>query len=115
MFPCNARPLKIELTLTNCCTAAFRIGSVGFWFKLAKEKDMCSSPERASKSQLAVEQPLTGGCWNPMKKDIPLRKTKKLQRDGRRGTITIKPNPIPAGWVTHKLESNKYQRSSPTL
>ena len=28
-------------------------------------KDMCSFlPVRAPKSQLAVEQPLTGGCWN---------------------------------------------------
>ena len=33
-------------------------------------------------------------------------KTKeKTQWDGRRGTITIKSNPITAGWVTHKLEN----------
>ena len=32
---------------------------------------MCSSPVRAPKSQLAVEQPLTGGCWNPPEKDTP--------------------------------------------
>ena len=63
-----------------------------------------SPPERAPKSQLAVEQPSTGGCWNLPKKDSPCPKTKKnLQGDGRRGTITIKSNPIPAGLVTHKL------------
>ena len=29
---------------------------------------MCSSPPtKAPKSQLAVEQPLSGGCWNPPK------------------------------------------------
>ena len=40
------------------------------------------------------------------KKDTPHPKTKeKLQLDGRRGTITIKSNPITAGWVTHKLEN----------
>ena len=30
---------------------------------------------------------------------------KKPQRDGRKGTIMIKSNPIPTRWVTHKLES----------
>ena len=33
---------------------------MGFWFKIAEKKDMSSSPARASKSQLVVEQPLTG-------------------------------------------------------
>ena len=53
-------------------------------------------------------------CWTIInrktleltKKDTPHAKTKeKLQWDGRRGTITIKSNPITAGWVTHKLEN----------
>ena len=40
-------------------------------------------------------------------KDTPGPKTKKKQQwDGRRSTTTIKSNPIPAGWVTHKLENN---------
>ena len=40
------------------------------------------------------------------KKDTPHPKTKeKPQWDGRRGAITIKSNPITAGWVTHKLEN----------
>ena len=31
---------------------------------------------------------------------------KKSQRDGRRGTITVKSNSIPIRWMTHKLENN---------
>ena len=66
-----------------------------------------SSPARAPKLQLAVEQPSTGGCWNPPKNDIPCPKTKeKLQHDGRRGTIRIKSNPVPAKWADHKLDTN---------
>ena len=53
-------------------------------------------------------------CWTIIdrktleltKKDTPHPKTKdKPQWDGRRGAITIKSNPITAGWVTHKLEN----------
>ena len=41
------------------------------------------------------------------KKDILHTKTKKKpQRDGRRGALAIKPTPISARWVTHKLENN---------
>ena len=74
--------------------------------------DVCSSPPaRAPKSQLAVEQPSTEGHWNPPKKDTPGPKRKK-KRDGRRGTITTKSNPTPAGWVTHKLENSNTKKSS---
>ena len=54
-------------------------------------------------------------CWTIIKrktldltnKDTPHPKTKvKLQWDARRGTITIKSNPITAGWATHKLENS---------
>ena len=66
-----------------------------------------SSPVRTPKSQPAVEQPLTGGCWRPPRKDSPHPRTReKQQLDGRRGAIMIKSNPIPIGWVTHKLENN---------
>ena len=70
---------------------------------------MCSSyPARAPKSQLAIEQPSTGRHWNKPKKDTPHPRTnEKLQKNGRRGTITIKSNPIPARWATQKLENNK--------
>ena len=74
-------------------------------------KDMCSSPPaRAPKLQLDVEQPLTGGCWNPPKKDTPHPKTKKLQEDGRRGTIRIKSNPISTVWVTHARKKKKISK-----
>ena len=46
------------------------------------------------------------------KNDTPCAKTsKKLQQDGRKDTIMIKPNPIPAGWVTHKLENSNINSS----
>ena len=44
----------------------------------------------------------------PTKTDTPHSNTKKQpQQDSGRGTITIKSNPIPAGWVTHRLENPK--------
>ena len=57
---------------------------------------------------------ITTSCWTIInrktleltKKNTPPPKTKeKPQRDGRRGTITVKSNPITAGWVTHRLEN----------
>ena len=43
----------------------------------------------------------------PTKKDTLHPRTKeKPQQNGRRGTITIKSNPMPARWVIHKLKSN---------
>ena len=42
----------------------------------------------------------------PIKKWYPCQKTKKPQWDGRRGTIMIKSNPIPTGWVTHRPKNN---------
>ena len=63
-------------------------------------------------------------CWTaidrrtsePTKRDTPCPKTKKkLQPDGRRGTITIKSNPIPAEWVTHNLENINTKEALPLL
>ena len=71
---------------------------------------MVSSPVRAPKSRQ-----LTGGCWNLPKKDTPHSKTKKLNRGGRRDTIMIESNPIPTGWVTHKLENNNTKEVLPLL
>ena len=68
---------------------------------------MGSSPVRAPKLQLAVDQPSAGGHWNKLKKDTPHPKTKKkVQWDCRMGTVTMKSNPISSGWATHKLENN---------
>ena len=87
----------------------------GFWFKMTENKYVRLPPTaKAQKLQLAVEQPSAGGLWNPPKKkkrDTTRPKTKKqLQRDGRRGAITIKSNPIPAGWVSYKLENNNHTK-----
>ena len=57
---------------------------------------------------------ITTNCWTIIdrktleltKKDTPHPKTKeKPQWDGRRGALTVKSNPITAGWVTYKLEN----------
>ena len=55
-------------------------------------KDMgSSSPVRTPKSQVDAEQPLTGECWIPPKKDTPCPRAKaKPQQDGRTGAITFK-------------------------
>ena len=66
---------------------------------------------------------ITTSCWTtidrrtlePTKKDTPHPETKKLQWDGRQGRITIKSNPIPAGWVPHKLENNNTKEVLPLL
>ena len=57
---------------------------------------------------------ITTSCWTtidrrmlePIKKDTPCPKAKKPQQDGRRGTATIKSNPIPTKWLTYKLENS---------
>ena len=65
---------------------------------------------------MAVEQPLTGGCWNQPKKDAPRSKTEeKLPQDHRRGAITVRSNPIPTGWTTCKLENNNTKDVLPLL
>ena len=43
-----------------------------------------SPPVRAPKSQLAVEQPSTGGRWNLPKKDTPYPKAKEKPREDSR-------------------------------
>ena len=86
-----------------------------------QEKDVHTSPVRAPKWKLAVEPSSTGGHCNPPKTDTPCAKTKKkLQWDGRRGTIRIKSNPIPTGgWPTNwrtiipKNFSHCYEGSEP--
>ena len=48
-------------------------------------------------------------------KRYPTFKDKKPQRDGRRGIIMMKSNPIPSGWMTHKLENNNTKEALPLL
>ena len=50
-----------------------------------------SSPARTSKLQLAADQPSTGDCWIPTKKDTPHLRAK--EQDGRRGKITFRIKP----------------------
>ena len=51
---------------------------------MVEQKDMSlSSSVRAPKSQLAAEQPLKGGCWNPPKKRYPMSKDKEEAETGQ--------------------------------
>ena len=53
-----------------------------------------SSPARTSKSQLAAEQPSTGECQIPPKKDTLCPRAKeKAQKDCWRGKITFRIKP----------------------
>ena len=45
---------------------------------MAEQKDMHSSPPvTAPKSQLAVEQPSSGECWNPPKEDTHIQRHRR--------------------------------------
>ena len=56
---------------------------------------MCSSsPVRTPKLQLAAEQPLTGKCWNPPKKDTPHPRAKEKQQDSKRDATAFKIKPL---------------------
>ena len=58
---------------------------------------MRTSLARTPKLQLAAEQPSTGECWIPPKKDIPRPRVMEApQQDGRRGKSHLESNPIPA-------------------
>ena len=62
------------------------------------------SPARTPKLQLSAEQPLTGDCWIPPKKDTPHpREKEKSQQDVRRGEIEfrIKPHTCQNAWRAH--------------
>ena len=58
---------------------------------MAEWKDVySSSPMRTPKLQLIAEQPLTGECWIPPKKDTACPRAKnKPQQDSRRGKIVF--------------------------
>ena len=67
-----------------------------------------SSPMRSPKLQLTAEQPSTGECWIPPKKDIPHPRAKeKPQQDGRRGKIMFR--------VKHRTCQRHLEGSNKTL
>ena len=74
--------------------------------KMAEQKDVCSSSARTPKLQLTAEQPLTGDCWIPPKKDTlhPTAK-EKAQQDGRKGGVAFRIKPHIS--QTHSEGSNK--------
>ena len=63
-----------------------------FPYKMEEEKVLpSSSPGRSPKLQLGAEQPSTGECWIPPKKDIPRPRAKeKPKQDSKRGEISFR-------------------------
>ena len=60
-------------------------------FVMVEENDVHSSSARTPKLQLAAEQPLTGECWIPPKKDTAYPRAKeKPQQGGRRGEVMFR-------------------------
>ena len=58
------------------------------------ELDKAISPARSPKLQLTAEQPSTGKCWIPPKKDTPHpREKEKSQQNGRRDEIEFRIKP----------------------
>ena len=54
------------------------------------------SPVRIPKLQLAAEQPSTGECWIPPKKDAPCQRAKeKPQQDAGGAKFRLESNPYP--------------------
>ena len=68
---------------------------------------MCSSTSvRTPKLQLTAEQPSTGECWSPPKKDTPYsRAMAKPQQDARRGEIVFRIKSDT--WQRHLEGSNR--------
>ena len=107
--------------LARLCSKSFKIAFSSMWtenfqmYKLDLEKAEESHPARAPRLHLTVVQPSTGRHWNsPKKKIIHIQRKKKPQQDGRRGTFTVKSNPISTRWVTHSLD-NSITKEVPTL
>ena len=74
------------------------------------------SPVRAPKFQLAVEQPSTGGHWNPLKKYIYIHVQRKAAAvRWYEGYSHDKIKSIPARWATQKLENNNSKEVLPLL
>ena len=70
------------------------------------QKDVTSALlTKTPKSQLTAEQPSTKKMLEPTKKRYPTSKDKATVR-WQEGCNCDKANPIPAEWVTHKLENN---------
>ena len=72
---------------------------------MVEQKDMCSSPPARAPKSNSNKLLNNHQQKDTSKKYTSCPKKKKLQQDGRRGTIAIKSNPITVRWVTHRLEN----------
>ena len=74
---------------------------------MVEYKDVLSPPlVRTPESQLTAEKSWTGRHWNSPKKVPHMQRQRRSHNEMvGGGAITIKSNPITAGWVTHKPEN----------
>ena len=74
----------------------------------------CESTKIVISYWTTIDKKMLESTKKKKKKDTPQPKTrKKLQQDSRSGTIMIKSNPIPARWVTHRLENSNTKEVLP--
>ena len=90
------------------CSKTFRSCWIVLWQQMVEQKDIhSSSPGITPKLKFAAEQPSTGECWIPPKKDtLCPRAEEKPQQDGRRGKITFRIKPL-----THQRRSEGSNKS----
>ena len=78
-----------------CAGLCIFTSSVLLEYNMVEQEDVhLSSPVRTPKLQLTAEQPSTGECWIPTKKDNLLPRAKEMpQQDGRRSKIAFRIKP----------------------
>ena len=125
-YKCNFTPPNVLLGFLllpsqNGCHQ--KVYKRSFQFKMAEYKDVHSSfpfPCESTKTVTNCCTTINRKMLKPTKKinkinkAIPHSKTKKNPQDGRRGSIMINPNPIPARWVTagwRTIISKKFSQS----
>ena len=72
----------------------------------------CPPPARAPQSKLAIEQPSTGGHWDPPKEDIPCPKTYLIEAQLVKNPPSMQETWVQSlGWED-PLEKGKASHSS---
>ena len=96
------------------CTREMTLPNTWFWKPMRRIRNEDGGVEGHALIPSCEYTRITASCWTVIdrktleltKKDTPHLKTKeKPQWDGRRGTITVKSNPITGGCMTHRLEN----------
>ena len=88
---------------------------LSFWFMMAELKDMHLSPHaRATKLQLAVEEPSRGGLWSPPKKMSHVQ-TRRRNYNKTQEALKHNRNTCHICQMGNQQTGKQYQKSSPTV